>query len=157
MINAGNGMGMALMSWSYTEGLGLTSKHYKDSDPPLGEHMDEYLVYYKKGSETWGTPIAPDCTILLGEEQDKNSAEAVSIEVVPNPFTDNARIVLHGIAAPGNLTWSVVDFSGARVAAGTVSGPSFLIDRQGLPAGLYMLLIAGDDGRLVAKGKMVVY
>src|ERR1035437_5801872 len=123
MINTG--YGMPFISWSYTEGLGLTSRHYKYTDPPSGEHMDEYLVYYKKGSETWGTPIAPDCSVLLGDEQNEDKAAEIRIEVVPNPFTDKAQIVLHGLSASDVLTWSMYDFSGARVRAGTISGPSF--------------------------------
>lgn len=155
MIN--NGYELIFISWTYAEGLGVTSRHYQYLDPPYAEHMDEYLVYYKKGSETWGTPIAPDCTVLLGNEQNKISPEAYSIEVVPNPVVDKAQIILHGLSVPDYHRYVLYNSSGIMINQGNIYNSTFIIDRQGLPSGLYILLILGDDGMIKAKTRIMVY
>jgi hypothetical protein len=151
------GYQMVSSSWSYTEGLGLTSQHYQDFDPPYSQHMDQSLVYYKKGSETWGTPIAPDCSVLLGDGQNNKNVEGYNIEVVPNPFVDNAQVIMHGLPSSDDLTYVLYNYSGVIVRRGNIPGMTFTVDRQGLPSGLYILLISGDEGIIKAKARIMVY
>jgi len=152
-----SGYEMPSTSWTYAEGLGVTSRHYKLFEPPSGEHMDEYLVYFKKGSETWGTPIASDCSVLLGDGQNIKNVEGYRIEVIPNPVIDNAQILLKGLPALDNLTYELYNYSGAIVRRGNNPGMTFTFDRQGLPSGLYLLLVSGDSGILKAKIRIMVY
>lgn len=48
----------------YTSGLGMTGEAW-NSNMYGGYIYSQELVYYKKGQETWGTPVATDCRHLL--------------------------------------------------------------------------------------------
>ena len=48
----------------YTKGLGMT-KDYQYCYLHGSYNYDHHLVYYKKGQETWGTPVATDCNQLF--------------------------------------------------------------------------------------------
>jgi hypothetical protein len=48
----------------YTKGLGMT-KGFQYCNLYGSYNYDHHLVYYKKGQETWGTPVATDCNQLF--------------------------------------------------------------------------------------------
>ncbi|MCX6249688.1 MAG: hypothetical protein NTX61_02950 [Bacteroidetes bacterium] len=50
----------------YATGLGNFSSHYYEISEYGTQYFYNYLVYYKKGTETWGTPVATDCDAVIG-------------------------------------------------------------------------------------------
>jgi hypothetical protein len=76
---------------------------------------------------------------------------AVPLAVVgiwPNPMIDFATLVFNGSAHPESVIWR--DALGRvvrRTAVGQI-GPTYILEREGLPAGLYMVEVLGSKGTL---------
>lgn len=68
-------------SHKYIEGCGGPYSYYEDWMYTVRERT---LQYYKKGNETWGIPLAADCTDLLSSIA-KNKEQAIHFNVYPNP------------------------------------------------------------------------
>lgn len=82
---------------TYAEGLGMV---YNEWDEQFGNHNQVKLVYYQKGSETWGTPI--NFNVLLDREP---RLPAPTVKVYPNPARDRMAVEIDGHAGEwGQLT-----------------------------------------------------
>lgn len=71
-----------------------------------------------------------------------------AIGLRPNPMRHRAALVFHGPAKPTGVIWR--DALGRVVKESTVarSGPAFMLDRTGVPAGFYLVEIQGAKGNL---------
>ena len=136
----------------YTFRLGNTSYYWQYLDYGLFTYS-ESLVYYKKGSETWGTPVAADCFVLTGTENKVVSPEP-SIEVFPNPAETEARILLHNFNPDNNLLYSLYNYSGMKVYEGKASSNPFILKRDGRTSGLYILIISDMSGTIKGRTKI---
>jgi len=116
-----------------------------------GSYTD--LVYYKKGSEIWGTPVASDCFGLVAIENQQTTAKPV-IEVFPNPARTEARILLRNYNPVENLRYALYNFSGMKVDEGDVSSNPFILERNSLGSGLYVLIISDMIGTIKATTKL---
>jgi len=116
--------------------------------------MDENLVYYKKGSETWGTPVATDCSVLVGNES-KDTSMKPSVEVIPNPAETEVHELLHDFPKGDNLDYALYNYSGIKMAEGESGSNTFIISRNDLSAGLYILKVADREGLIMAGTKII--
>jgi hypothetical protein len=130
----------------YTEGLGVTYNH---------ENYDwEHLEYYKKGNETWGTPVTNDCGIQLGKEPETESKK-LFLQVIPNPVENKAEVILSHSGSLENLTYRLYNSSGKGVAEGNAESGSFSLDRRGLSGGIYLLVIRDKNGMILGSNKII--
>ena len=108
------------------------------------------LVYYKKGSETWGIPLS--CEALLHVSLPK-SIEKQAINIYPNPTSGIITIELPAdILTPYKL--EIVDISGRTRDEFDINQKSQSIDVASLPAGLYSYRLTSANGE-VFRGKII--
>ena len=136
----------------FVPGLGLTNWIYQVADISVETHTSN-LVYFKKGTEVWGTPVSTDCSILLGTGE-KVISPVSSIEVYPNPAETEVRIRLNNFSPGGNFHFSLYDCSGEKVRDGKLSANPFLFNRDDLAPGLYLLIVTDGDGRITGNNKI---
>ena len=113
---------------SYVEGLGggyfYWNNFYEESYQP---------VYWKKGSEEWGTPYS--CGILLGVNDIEN-VPAVSIG--PNPAREQVHIKL---AAGKIRSLAVYDISGRKIMEKALNQSDYVLAVSTLEKGVYIVVI----------------
>jgi len=110
-------------------------------------YIDE-IVYYKKGSETWGTPLDCDSLLQVGtEESDLNDA----INFYPNPASGKVTLTLpFTVKLPCELL--LTDLSGRVVERIIISSKTQPIDITNLKPGLYFARLTNDNGsRFIGK------
>lgn len=76
---------------------------------------------------------------------------ATSLEIVgirPNPMIDRAALVSNGPARPESVIWRDALGRVVRRAAVGRIGPTYTLERDGLPAGTYMVEVLGKQGTL---------
>jgi hypothetical protein len=140
-------------SAGFTDGLGKTRTYWYQADPPMVSQMIEDLVYYKKGSVSWGTPVASNCFVLVDVESTLADLYP-RVDVVPNPAETSVQITLHGFLPDDHPGYSLYNYSGIRVLAGKAITNPFVISRGGLPSGLYILTINDENGMIRGKTKI---
>ncbi len=133
----------------YAPGLGLTNSYSSAADLYVEEHRYD-LVYFRKGTETWGTPVAYDCAALLTGMDEIPAAPWMT--VYPNPATSEIMINISTGFNPEK--YLLTDLSGRRAAEGTFEGP-FRVQRNGLAPGIYLLTITDGKGTVVGRSKVV--
>ena len=137
--------------FEYAEGLGCTCTHYEYS---WDNYSWENLVYYKKGSETWGTPVATDCGIQLGIEKEQETG-TITLQVIPNPIEYQAEINLSEFDSHDCLKYFLYDYYGHKLKEGNIESRTFDIDRQGFSNGLYFLIVRDQNGNIKASRKII--
>lgn len=134
---------------TYGEGLGQT-EYYRDD-----QSDQEYnkLVYFKKGTETWGNAVGTQCSPILDVEENA-AAPAIEARIVPNPMKTGATIELNGLAGHGDVTFTLYNLFGKVVYTAVISGNSARLERNALTTGMYVYTVTGKDG--ISKGKLVI-
>jgi|GEM_PF-1840604 len=112
--------------------------------------INTQLVYYKKGSETWGTPY--DCGTILSDDFNEE-VTARMVTVSPNPATDHIEIALKNLNAA--LSFELYNLTGNVVKSFLITEPTTTISCSDLNAGLYLYRISGTSG-FIASGKLAV-
>jgi len=139
--------------YDYSEGLGNTYTYSEEWEEwPI--KWSQAMVYYKKGSETWGTPLAIDCYALLGYENKVVSHEP-DIEVIPNPVETLAEISLEGFIQT-DLQYILVNSFGQQVLSGEIHSLHFSFNRLDLPGGLYIMTMVDDKNSIIARIKIIL-
>ncbi|MDO9257330.1 MAG: T9SS type A sorting domain-containing protein [Bacteroidales bacterium] len=124
----------------YFKGLGGPF-HYEKSNPSFNYRK---LVYYKKGSESWGTPF--NCETLLHVSLPK-SIEKQNVNIYPNPTSGKITIELPAdVSTPCKL--GIVDIAGRLTDEFAINFQTQTIDLSNLPCGLYSYKLT------VAKGEV---
>jgi hypothetical protein len=108
------------------------------------------LKYYKKGSETWGTPYNFD---LLSNTKEVISA-IQPIQITPNPATHQATIQMEEAMRDGYLT--VFDMTGKVIYEASLTNENAVdLSVRDWMSGVYLVRIVGDErvwsGKLVKK------
>ena len=150
----GNGYSWTISTMNYTEGLGKTRTYWYQAEPPYSTQMEENLVYFKKGTISWGTPITTDCFTLLSIES-KVAKVDTEIKVVPNPAETEVQVTLHGFNPDDSYHFTLYNYSGIRVCSGKVYSTQFIISRDGLASGLYVLTISDRDGAIKGRTRII--
>jgi hypothetical protein len=139
--------------YDYSEGLGTTYTYFEEFyNWPV--RWSEAMVYYKKGSETWGTPLAPNCSALLPVETLANAVVPVII-INPNPVETQAEISLEGFKQSG-LRYILYNGLGQRMCLQEIHSDTFIFDRFSLPGGLYVITVIDDTNSILAMKKLML-
>ncbi|MGA3012731.1 MAG: T9SS type A sorting domain-containing protein, partial [Bacteroidales bacterium] len=135
----------------YAAGLGETYYFWQQwYNWPV--EMTNELVYCKKGSSTYGSPLAPDCDVLLkiNEQREKE----IKISVNPNPVDTRAEVILANTGQSA-LYYFLTNSYSKQVLSGEVISNSFILYRSNLPAGLYILTIRDKNNNLLGRKKIL--
>lgn len=129
----------------YFKGLG--GPYYDCRHPFYNEGgMERELVYYKKGSRTWGSPL------MVTGMQEKDRAGFVN--VFPNPVTDYLQVSMQDLPEADYLL-EIIDINGrVRKSQAILHGNNHL-DLSGFLPGFYFYKLRNMNG-LVKTGKLVV-
>ncbi len=137
----------------YSEGLGITYTFHQEYQLwPV--NMSEAMVYYKKGSEVWGTPLAPNCSVLLPVTE-TTKVLIPDIKIIPNPVETVAEILYEGISQPG-LHYILYNDFGQQVLIHNIHSNPFIFDRNGLSEGLYIISVLDDKNNILTSKKIML-
>jgi len=75
--------------------------------------------------------------------------------VSPNPMTETVRLEVKGLESNAPVHLQVMNLQGTVVADQTASGPVLILQKAGLPAGMYLFKL-DQKGRLIGSGKLIV-
>jgi len=134
---------------NYTEGLGI-SEYYRDDQSDQSFYR---LVYFKKGSETWGNPVGTECSPIL-EVEEQTALSTPQVRIVPNPLKNQAQIIINGMSSSDNATFTMFNLVGKEVYRAKVQSTTTTLDRNNLPSGLYIFMLNGNG--YTVKGKLVI-
>lgn len=140
----------------YSEGLGSTY-YYEEcySNYMLTHTKWNYLEYFRKGSETWGTPVALDCWTLTSTEPQKEKNDR-TIHIIPNPVETESKILFNTNGVNEELHFLLIDNMGRIVAQFYTETTSYTFNRTGLPNGLYILSVYDKAGFLRGRAKLII-
>jgi hypothetical protein len=134
----------AIVTKSFTEGLGST--YYRaEFIGPYPFSVTEQIVYYKKGTETWGTPVSTDCITLVPIE-DKPPFQQLQISIFPNPASTTITI-----ETPSTGHISIFNSSGQELLNQVITEPTTTIDVSELSMGVYLVKLLEESGVQVGK------
>jgi agmatine deiminase len=114
---------------------GLAGPYY-DCDDDISTSYRQ-LVYYKKGDETWGTPL-----IITSADEPEREAQ---VNVYPNPAGNSFHISLHPEKLP--VVFELVDVSGRVVLRKNLESTLESADVSSLSRGFYLYRITGKSGK----------
>jgi hypothetical protein len=137
----------------YTEGLGKTMDYYYDYNEGQPQHYEEDLVYYKKGTATWGTPVSTDCTSLIGISPIE-AKKAVTVSITPDPVETQVKILLGNVTEIKGYRFTLTDFLGRTILQNILPRNPYIFTRQG-PPGLYFISIYDENGNLLTRTKLI--
>ncbi len=137
-----------LMEWdediyTYVKGVGLSEYH---SDESMYSWSDK-IVYFKKGDETWGTPLDPPTSI-------NETEKPLLVQVFPNPAKDFIFIKWLDDGKNTEAGISVFDLTGKEVYKGDFKGSSKKIDVSNWRSGMYFYRISANG--TLSTGKFTV-
>lgn len=127
-------------SWmdKWAVGCGLVCHSFSSS---THSHVwDEELVYYKKGSEIWGTPIY----VSNAEIEPFNS----KVLIFPNPANDLINIQNKHLK---NTLIEIYSLTGVLVKRINIQNESTTIDISKLTRGMYLIVITSNTNRIYEK------
>ncbi len=128
--------------YTYIEGLGCP--YYWCEFLSIGGEMQNNLVYYKKGGETWGNPY------VISDIEESNNGPP--FELYPNPVNDILFIKTTQENIP--YSFSLWDLSGKLLFESAVEEADYCLTDFKLSAGLYYYRIINKSGR-IKSGKLV--
>lgn len=130
------GLGTYLAKHEFAKGIGEIKSESTDYTSPTSYHLRE-LVYYKKGAETWGTPV----TINVGVDE---FDERKKLIIFPNPATGVVQF-----SEPLSAEALLYNSSGVLIKELKRDQPSF--DTSDLKPGLYFIKSTLGCGRFVKQ------
>jgi hypothetical protein len=113
------------------------------------------LAYFKKGSETWGTPVALDCWTLTSNESQKEKSNSM-IHIAPNPVETESKIWFDTNGKNEELHFLLTDYLGRNITQFTTETLPYTFNRTGLPDGIYILTVFDKNGFLTGRAKMII-
>lgn len=135
-----NGPANSSVNWfkQHQKGLGVTKSYFRES-PEVLEY--ECLVYYKKGSIEWGTPI--DFVALVAAKEIQNPESFLSI--YPNPSSNDITIKNKNSNKKLNHI-EVFNNIGGKIADWPFNNQEFLTKSvEDFPPGMYWLVVKDKD------------
>jgi hypothetical protein len=134
------------MEEKYIEGLGY---YYEGDASPDQNH--KRLVYFKKGEETWGSPI--DFDLLTPTKTRIN--ENLYATLQPNPFSEQSIFKINN-ATQQTYKLVVADIQGKLVKEYTFNGDQVVITNDTNLKGLYFYKLYSENNE-VGTGKLLIY
>jgi hypothetical protein len=145
--------------WSqiYSDGLcppyyitGLGGPYYNCLSYPYWSSNILEIIYYKKGAETWGTPLSCDSLQQVGIEE---FPVAQNVNIYPNPSSGTIMVSIpKNILFPCKL--ELLDISGSLTKVLMQNQQTESFDLSDIPAGLYIYKLTSFNGK-VFRGKII--
>jgi hypothetical protein len=139
----------------YSPGLGQTGYISEWWESGITYDWENHLVYFEKGNETWGTPVANDCSTLLGTDRQLTPVET-SIVISPDPVDQSALVTIPGLRPGETANLAIYNETGSKVFSGQLHSSTYTFRRNSLPAGIYFIVVSGDNGKIRRNTKMVL-
>jgi len=133
---------------TYIEGLG--GGYYNNSWLWKDEHS---IVYYKKGTEEWGTPL--QCT-LLSTSVHQLEKNANQVRVAPNPFSDFTKIEIENYKEGEIFNLKIFDAMGKEYYSREISQKKFVLQKKDLSTGIYFFQLQNIQEGIKHVGKLIV-
>lgn len=124
---------------------GLGGGYYEDSGITGCDSYDNTLVYYKKGSKTWGTPF--DFTGI------ETLANTKNVNVYPNPASDKICIEINGSNEP--ITFELYSSGGSMVFHQIIHSVKQDVNMKSFENGIYFYKVLTFD-RILENGKIII-
>ncbi|MBI3509458.1 MAG: T9SS type A sorting domain-containing protein [Bacteroidetes bacterium] len=127
---------------TFADGVGQVAGH----DGSATCFLDYYLLYFSKGTETWGTPN--DWSVILGEKE----INFIHAKAWPDPAIDILNIDF-GFPVNAAISYQITDLSGRLLNEGIFSanGNVIQVPVNELPAGLYIFKGVINGQQIVLK------
>lgn len=104
------------------------------------------LVYYKKGEETWGTPLVITST---------SAPESNKLNVYPNPVKAGEKVYIEG--ATSQILVSITTMAGVQVAKVNVnSSENGIVVPKNTPTGIYFITLQGNGAERIVRKVIVL-
>lgn len=136
-------------SYDYVQGCG--GPYYSSPMEFLQDYTFNNLVYYKKGSEVWGTPIAADCNALSVEELIKN----IEISVYPNPANNQVSFSIEDYFGNKELKIEIYDYTGKNIYTIPIIKSLTSINTESLNSGIYFYRVS-EKGKTLKSNKFLL-
>ncbi len=94
--------------------------------------------------------------IFLLESTSEPGFEHLNLTVKPNPMKGQATIAVQGSDDLNELQATLFDALGRPVVNLVKTYDGFLLDRSGLPGGIYYVRVVGKNGAAVAAAKVMM-
>lgn len=107
----------------------------------------EEIVNHKY--EQIAKPDAPACTILQVNTQEVSDTE---IKIYPNPMLDYSLLIMEEV---GNYKLQLFDASGKSVLQDEFNDKEYILKRDQLQSGVYLLSIASDQ--MIQRSRLIVF
>lgn len=129
---------------TFAAGLGQVATY--EYMPGWGAFYDS-LVYYKKDTVEWGTPIS----CAMGTYVENTAAVKSNFFLYPNPA--NSQLVVSGNFNPSQVQFRLLNYLGETVQLKKLSNQSgyVVFDVNYLEAGIYILLMEGASESVIQK------
>ena len=131
-------------SYSYVVAEGIGCIGYESA---INESFEnKYIVYYKKGDETWGTPLVITSTTTF---------EANKLNIYPNPVKAGEMVYISG--ATSQLLVSITNTAGELVRNVKVnSSENGIVIPKNIPAGIYFITLQGNGAERIVRKVIVL-
>jgi len=136
----------------YESGLGCTEDIHTVQYGSGHINVGTIMVYYKKGTETWGNPLAADCSALSGITELPSPAK---VGIQPNPADAQTLVTIIKKNPGETFFYSLLNINGKKVYGGSTEAESFVLPRNGLSSGLYILVISDAGGNVKARARVL--
>lgn len=103
---------------------------------------DNRIVYYKKGEEEWGEP-----QVIVGLNEINTDS---GIQIYPNPASDNINI-----SAKEKSSIQIYNSTGQFLLSQETSSSNIQLDVSFLPAGVYLVNFADENGLIYGQSKFL--
>jgi len=139
----------------YSEGIGKRKDFYYEYGGPGDDGYSTTLVYYQKGSQTWGTPVAASCNTLVGMGPPLAGIQP-DIRITPNPVETLAEISIYGLNPGAEFRLTISDFSGRICFSENYHSQPVVFNRASMPPGMYVLTVTDLKGNCFGRTKMLL-
>lgn len=109
------------------------------------------LVYFKKGTQTWGTPY--DCGTILSSEFNEQFA-LNKFSITPNPATGYFTINIDHYLR-GSMNFELFNIYGTKIKEEEISSSTTTVSCSELSGGIYLYRIY-DKSQVLSSGKLMV-
>ncbi len=130
---------------AYTYYKGLGGPYYSCSEFICMGGKNCALVYYKKGSNTWGTPL-----VISAANDFSNNPE---LAIYPNPAKDKITLTIHAARLP--IVFELIDLSGRKIMQRVIHSEITSLNLDENLVGIYLHRMTDNKG-WISYGKVVV-
>jgi hypothetical protein len=135
-------------TFQYADGLGLVQ--HGSANPAKPDRSLEKLVWYQKGTETWGTPVAASCSALLGRGEIPGNAKIIA-KVIPSPVRTDATVIVENLVPFQRSCFYLYDLTGKEILNHVLDSRETVINRRGIPGGFYTWKVVTPAGTVTGK------